>query len=109
MSTFEIEIEDLIYDTGYGEQSAALVIEIKPRVCHDSFDAYSSYGTLENYPVRYIEDVTIESASLFIINRDGEESEYNTYKDNEVLNDFPEAMQWVHDWCDENMSRILER
>ncbi len=71
--SYEYEIEDLEYDTGYGVQVGNLYVECEAILEDGSFDAYNSAGNLQSYGGYEVTGVKVVHANLLLLGNNGVE------------------------------------
>lgn len=71
---FELEYNEVPYDTGYGEKYGDLYIDVYPVYTDETFDAHGPGGNLQVYGnSKAITDFEIDSGTLFLVGNNGEE------------------------------------
>lgn len=72
--SYEIEIDDIEYDRGYGIEYGTLQIEITPVFTNETFTGHNGSGNLATYgDSNALTSFNIETATLFLIDQDGGE------------------------------------
>ena len=71
--SYEFEFDDIHYDTGYGEQSGDLIVEVEPVYTDESFGAHNAAGQPQTYGGMKLTGVEVLDATLFLVGNNGQE------------------------------------
>ena len=98
--SYEYEIDDIEYDTGYGEQMGTLMVECESIIEDCRFDAHNIAGELATFGGNCVGGVKVLGATLFLIGNNGVELGEVEFSGDELLKQYP----WLEDHLIERLN-----
>jgi hypothetical protein len=87
--SYEYEIEDVEYDTGYGVERGNIMVECEAIIEDGRFDAHNEAGNSQTYGGDYVGGVKVLDATLYLIGNNGVELGEVEFTQADLFKEYP--------------------